>query len=722
MNWAEYAPSISRWSYEIGRNIIERIAIESLPNSSVTTTSRFTMASTSMIATCGCGMIGVPISAPKTPGFVIVKVPPLISSGVSFLARARSARSTSAREQAEQVHLLGVLDDRHDEPLGVVDRHRDAEVDVALDDDLVAADLGVDPRPVRDRVDDGAHDERHERELDAVAPLVARVQLLAQVDDARHVDLDHRRDVRRRLDRVAHVARDDLADVRERARLLEAVGRACPWRPEREPAARAGAGAGGSGGCGRGRRAAGAAALARRPARKRSTSFLVTRPPRPVPGIWAMSRLCSATMRATTGDMKPRASPLPLDRLRRRGRRSAGASATVCSAVGAVARGSVTRPGMCGRRPGPRPGASSATVRGRRLPATASSAAGPERAVAGVDHRDAGADRDGLALGGEDLGDHARRRGRDLGVDLVGRDLDDRLVGLDLVADLLGPARDRALRDAHAHLRHDDVDGGSGAHGLFFGCGVCSTSGGLVDDQYACSFRAAARTSSTCGMNAFSSGGENGTGVSGAASRVTGPSSDSKASSAIVAAISAPKPPVRVSSCSTSALLVRVTEASTASLSHGMIVRRSMHLDLRAVVGRELLGGLERGVHHRAPGDDRHVAALARDARLAEVERHVAVGHLALDAAVEVLVLEVQHRVGVADRADEQRLGVGRRGRAGDLEARDVGEARLGVLRVERPAREAAARRDSARRTGSACRRGSAAWLRPSRGGPRRTR
>src|SRR5260221_658028 len=47
-------------------------------------------------------------------------------------------------------------------------------------------------------------------------------------------------------------------------------------------------------------------------------------------------------------------------------------------------------------------------------------------------------------------------------------------------------------------------------------------------------------------MYACSSGGENGTGVSGAAIRFTGASSDSNPSSAIVAAISAPKPPVRV--------------------------------------------------------------------------------------------------------------------------------------------------------------------------------
>src|SRR6476661_5641235 len=77
-------------------------------------------------------------------------------------------------------------------------------------------------------------------------------------------------------------------------------------------------------------------------------------------------------------------------------------------------------------------------------------------------------------------------------------------------------------------------------------------------------------------MNAFSSGGENGTGVSGAATRFTGASRSSNASSAIVAEISAPKPPVRVSSCSTSTFDVFRTDSSTAALSHGSTVRRSM--------------------------------------------------------------------------------------------------------------------------------------------------
>ena len=50
----------------------------------------------------------------------------------------------------------------------------------------------------------------------------------------------------------------------------------------------------------------------------------------------------------------------------------------------------------------------------------------------------------------EDLLQHAGDRRRDLGVDLVGRDLEQRLVDLDVVADLLEPAGDGALGDALA--------------------------------------------------------------------------------------------------------------------------------------------------------------------------------------------------------------------------------------------------------------------------------
>ena len=55
-------------------------------------------------------------------------------------------------------------------------------------------------------------------------------------------------------------------------------------------------------------------------------------------------------------------------------------------------------------------------------------------------------------LGDPDLDQDAARRSRDLGVDLVGGDLDQRLVRFDGVADLLEPARDGALGDRLAQL------------------------------------------------------------------------------------------------------------------------------------------------------------------------------------------------------------------------------------------------------------------------------
>ncbi len=49
-------------------------------------------------------------------------------------------------------------------------------------------------------------------------------------------------------------------------------------------------------------------------------------------------------------------------------------------------------------------------------------------------------------------------RGRDLGVDLVGRHLDDRIALGDLVAGLLEPLEDGALGDRLPHLRHHQID------------------------------------------------------------------------------------------------------------------------------------------------------------------------------------------------------------------------------------------------------------------------
>ena len=65
---------------------------------------------------------------------------------------------------------------------------------------------------------------------------------------------------------------------------------------------------------------------------------------------------------------------------------------------------------------------------------------------------------------------------------------------------------------------------------------------------------------------------------------------------------------------------------------------------------------VQRALDERAPRDDEHVLALAADRRLAERHHVVLSGVLALvvGLAIEVLVLEVQHRVGAADRRAQQ--------------------------------------------------------------------
>jgi len=48
------------------------------------------------IADCGALMIGVEMSEPKTPPLVMVKVPPVISSILNWVSRARAAREAVA--------------------------------------------------------------------------------------------------------------------------------------------------------------------------------------------------------------------------------------------------------------------------------------------------------------------------------------------------------------------------------------------------------------------------------------------------------------------------------------------------------------------------------------------------------------------------------------------------------------------------------------------------
>src|SRR5947208_13275876 len=74
-----------------------------------------------------------------------------------------------------------------------------------------------------------------------------------------------------------------------------------------------------------------------------------------------------------------------------------------------------------------------------------------------LDDSDESLHRDRLPFLHLDLRQHAGHGRRDLSVDLIGRDLEQRLVPLDFLANLLEPLADRALGDRLAHLGHEDV-------------------------------------------------------------------------------------------------------------------------------------------------------------------------------------------------------------------------------------------------------------------------
>ena len=78
---------------------------------------------------------------------------------------------------------------------------------------------------------------------------------------------------------------------------------------------------------------------------------------------------------------------------------------------------------------------------------------------------DAGHDRvdlDGLPLGDQDFREPPVQGRRDLGVHLVGGDIEERIVAFDDVPHRPVPPDDRPLDDALAHLRHDHIGGHEG--------------------------------------------------------------------------------------------------------------------------------------------------------------------------------------------------------------------------------------------------------------------
>ena len=233
-----------------------------------------------------------------------------------------------------------------------------------------------------------------------------------------------------------------------------------------------GAGAAAAAGCSAAGADAAAAAL--------STSSLRMRPPTPVPVTDARSTPCCCARRRTSGVTYETMSESSASaagagaRERRsrsggRGRRSGRGGRR--SRRGSRGRGSRLRRSGLGRRVGlrGRRGVGLDGLLGRRR---LRSGLGGSRSTLVADARECRADGDRLVLLDEDLLQHAGERRRDLGVDLVGRDLEQRLVDVDRVADLLQPAGDGALGDALAEFGQDDVLA-AGCRGLRGGrCGL----------------------------------------------------------------------------------------------------------------------------------------------------------------------------------------------------------------------------------------------------------
>ena len=219
-------------------------------------------------------------------------------------------------------------------------------------------------------------------------------------------------------------------------------------------------------------------------------SSLVTRPAMPVPWICVMSTLCSLAIFRTSGDDRSRiaSSVEPATRVglqagpcgRRRPR--VGLKAARHSRLSGTTLGTTRcrgRPAAVLRWPRRR---LVAIVIVRRRRRRRFGAVGLRRRLrrfdrprgldrrfrrgrcgrggaGGADDGHHAVDRHGLAFLDADLRDHAGGRRRNLGVDLVGRNLEQRLVAIDRVADFLDPADDRALGNRLAHLRHHDISG-----------------------------------------------------------------------------------------------------------------------------------------------------------------------------------------------------------------------------------------------------------------------
>ena len=159
-------------------------------------------------------MIGMPNCAPNWPGIGDRERAAVHFVRLELLAARALGDVGDRAAQAEQVLLVGVPDDRHDQP--ALERHGDPEVDVLLVDDVVAVERGVDDR------DAGASASITALAMKAMYVSFAPSRSYSAFFcwrirvDRREVDVEDRVHMRRRAPAEHHVLGDLLAHHRER--------------------------------------------------------------------------------------------------------------------------------------------------------------------------------------------------------------------------------------------------------------------------------------------------------------------------------------------------------------------------------------------------------------------------------------------------------------------------------------------------------------------------
>ena len=411
-----------------------------------------------------------------------VKVPPPKSSTLNLPTRARLATSAMATLRPWIDERVRVADHRHDEAL--VDGDRDAHVDPALGHQPLLGPDGVEGRVALQCLGDRLDDERDVAEPDPLLRLVRALGLVTNRHQVRDVDLHL--DVRVwRLQGTRHLRGDALAHLRGRDEDLIGAFRERDRRGRRQPASRSRGRRCGRGGCARGR-GGGSCACGRGrdrgpgPDRFDDLEHVLAGDPATTAGAGDLGRRQVVLAQQPT-DGRGHAG-IRIGRRRWRDRRGGGRDR--CGRCGGGHLGGTSFV-AAGRPGGDRGGRSGVGVGRRRRGcirprrsgrrSRLGRGGGGRRArsgpvVGGLDHRDLGVVGDGRPFLDQDLAEDALERGRDLGVHLVGDDLDERLVLVDVVARLLEPLPDRPLGDAlaelgHRHLRHVRRSSGVGRFG-----------------------------------------------------------------------------------------------------------------------------------------------------------------------------------------------------------------------------------------------------------------